>query len=235
MLSLPFDIVERWGLSVTPDQVERMTAFGQALLLANRSQSLTSITDPEQIAVQHFLDSLSCLLLIRVESGSLVDVGSGAGFPGMVLAIVRPKLSVVLIESNSNKAAFLREVAESCCLTNVAVCNQRAETAGHDTVLREKFDFATCRAVGTMSEVAEYCLPLLKLGGILVAARGHLGETEAAEAHDAIALLGGQVKEACSVSLPGLRKVRVLVAVEKVAPTPPRFPRRVGVPKKKPL
>jgi len=186
------------------------------------------------VQVKHFLDSLSCL---RKADASLytIDVGSGAGFPGIPLKIAVPALRLVLLEATGRKAEFLQAVVQRLHLSGVEVINTRAEEAGQSPVHRERYDLALGRALAEMATLAELTLPLVRVGGTVIAQKGEDPAAEVEAARKAIAALGGQVREVIPAAVPGLDAARYLVVLEKVAPTPAKYPRRPGMPAKRPL
>jgi len=164
-----------------------------------------------------------------------IDIGSGAGLPGIPLAVLRPAWQVTLLEATGKKARFLEQVVTDLALSNVGVIARRAEELGRDDRHRESYDLTVARAVGDTAVLAEYCLPLLRVGGVMLALKGASAPEEAARARPAIELLGGRVDEVRPYQLPGVPGARHLVRISKVAPTPGKYPRRPGVPRRKPL
>lgn len=198
--------------------------------------NLTAITIPKEIVVKHFLDSLAGLQVIEPAAGKrIIDVGSGAGFPGLPLKIVRPELELTLLESSRKKAGFLETTVRELGLEGVLVTGMRAEEAGRDPVHRGKYHWAVARALAPVSVLGEYCLPFLRVPGVLVAYKGPGVGAELAEARHALAVLGGVAREVLEFKLPGVDDRRSLVVIEKRAPTPERFPRRAGAAAKRPL
>lgn len=228
-------VAGEWGIGISDAQLDRFDRYAHELLRWNRHTNLTSIVEPREIAVRHMLDSLS---LARLWPGdgpaSLVDIGSGAGFPGLALKIVWPATRVLLVESVGKKAEFLRYVAAELGLDNVEVSAVRAEAVGRDPRYRERFAFATGRAVAALSVLAEYCLPLAEVGGMFAAPRGSDAATELAASAAALLLLGGGEPELRKVILPGVEP-RGVVVVRKLRSTNERYPRRTGVPAQRPL
>lgn len=227
------------GIFLDGGRLEQFGRYYQELVAWNERINLTTIIDWPAVQVQHFLDSLTCALALpaAAQAGpyAVVDVGAGAGFPGLPLKILLPHIRLTLIESVAKKAAFIRHVADLLGLADVAVLAQRAEEAGRHPDHREHYDLAVARAVAAMSVLAEYALPLVRLGGLLVAQKGREVEEEVAAARQAFAALGGELREIRAVQLPGLEGPRHLVVVEKARPTPERYPRRPGIPSKRPL
>jgi 16S rRNA (guanine527-N7)-methyltransferase len=223
-----------WGIPLSAAQLDQFATYAAELRRWNERVNLTAITDPAEIATRHFLDSLRVALSWGVSPHSLVDIGAGAGLPGLPLKILRPELKLTLVESIAKKAAFLDHIAGLLGLEEVQVVVARAEVAGRDPAQRERYDVATARAVAELRVLAEYCLPLCRVGGRFLAPKGTHPDDEVAAAHGAIELLGGRLLAVELAELPGVEP-RALVVVEKVAPTPAQYPRAPGVPAKRPL
>lgn len=227
------------GIFLDGGRLEQFGRYYQELVAWNERVNLTTILDWPAVQAQHFLDSLTCALVLpaaaRAGPYAVVDVGAGAGFPGLPLKILLPRIRLTLIESTAKKAAFLSHVVAALSLDGVTVLAQRAEEAGRHPDHRERYDLAVARAVAQMSVLAEYALPLVRPGGLLVAQKGREVEEEVAAAAEAFATLGGKLREIRPVQLPGLDGPRHLVVVAKVHPTPARYPRRPGIPLKRPL
>jgi 16S rRNA (guanine527-N7)-methyltransferase len=225
-----------FGIELSDEQLAQFERY-QALLLAwNQKLNLTAITDPAVIAIRHFLDSLSCVTVTGDLTGqSLVDVGTGAGFPGIPLKILYPGMRLALVESVGKKAEFLRAVSAELALQNATIMVERAEAMGQDPLYREQFDWAAARAVAGLPVLAEYLLPLCKVGGYMLAQKGESATVEAEQAREAIELLGGGETALTEIELPGVENRHYLVVVEKIRPTPEKYPRRVGVPGKRPI
>jgi 16S rRNA (guanine527-N7)-methyltransferase len=220
---------------LNPDRETQLRAYLDAVLRANEQFNLTAVRDPEAAWARHVLDSLEGLSTTLFEGEKkVIDIGSGAGFPGTVLAIARPQLEVVLLESIGKKCRFLEE-ATALHAPNARVLCARAEDAGHDEKLRERFDVGVARAVGSLSEVCELTLPFVKTGGSLLLWRGPNAAAEIGEAKKALTMLGGRARVLESYRLPGNDVDYHLVLVEKRKETSSRFPRRAGLPKQKPL
>jgi 16S rRNA (guanine527-N7)-methyltransferase len=225
-----------FGIRLTGRQVAALTAYENVLLTWNARFNLTAIRDVEGIRTKHFLDSLSCALAWKESPPKrLVDVGTGAGFPGIVLKILYPAMELTLIESVGKKAAFCREAARVLKLEGVEVITGRAEEMGQITGERESYDWAVARAVANLPVLAEYLLPLVHVGGRMLAQKGHTAPVEVHNAEKAFRLLGGQMRQLLPVTLPGVAEERYLVVVDKVAATPEQYPRKPGLPAKMPL
>jgi len=225
-----------FGVHLSRQQVAALAAFENELLAWNRKFNLTAIRDSEGIRTKHFLDSFSCVLAWKDNPPvRLIDVGTGAGFPGIPLKIIYPSMQLTLVESVGKKAAFCRHAVEVLKLDNVDVITGRAEELGQLPAQRESYDWAVARAVAALPVLAEYLLPLVRVGGKMLAQKGHSGPVEAQNAEFALKLLGGQIWQLIPVTLPGVAEERYLVVVDKVAATPPQYPRKPGFPAKKPL
>jgi len=226
------------GIELTAAHIDAFAAYLDLLLDWNRRVNLTSITDPAEVAALHFLDSLTCLTVAPLRWNiRLLDVGSGAGVPGIPLAIVRPDLEVTLLESVRKKCRFVEAAVALLGLRWVSVDCRRAEEAGQDPARREAFDIAVTRAVAHAAVAAELCLPLVRIGGLAMVMKGPCAEQEVAEARMAIATLGGSVEfmRALTLPTPGGEVGRTIVGVRKIKQTPAQYPRRPGVPARRPL
>ncbi|RPI93004.1 MAG: 16S rRNA (guanine(527)-N(7))-methyltransferase RsmG [Chloroflexi bacterium] len=225
-----------FNVHITGRQVMALITYEKELLEWNHKFNLTAIRDSESIRTKHFLDSFSCILAWKASPPEhLIDVGTGAGFPGVPLKILYPNLRLTLVESVGKKAMFCQHIVRVLGLEHVNVIQTRAETLGQTSQHREKYDWAVARAVANLSVLGEYLLPLVKMGGRALAQKGETGPAEAQSAEKAMELLGGKLKQLIPVSLPGVADDRYLVVVEKVAATPPKYPRKPGIPMKQPL
>lgn len=240
------------GLSLSPQHLEQFDRYYRELTAWNEQFNLTTITRYEDVQVRHFLDSLSCLLAfpqgspqghipdtipLQRESHSLwcLDVGSGAGFPGLPLKVMLPGARMTLIEATGKKASFLEQMVLCLELQDVQVLHSRAEDAAHLPQHREAYDVVLARAVANLSVLSEYCLPYCRLGGRMIAPKGEDARLEAEAARYALDLLGGELVAVKQVELPGMQTERYLVVIDKVARTPDQYPRRAGIPAKRPL
>jgi len=225
------------GLQLTPEQLIAFERYKKELIEWNNRFNLTAIRDESGIEIKHFLDSLTCILAF--ESGnpprSLIDVGTGAGFPGIPLKLIYPHLRLTLVESIQKKAGFCQHVVETLGLRQVTVLAERAEEVGQDSKHREAYDVATARAVAPMPTLVEYLLPLVRVGGMVVMQKGENAPAETQQSEKAIARLGGRLRKIIPISLPLVVEDRYLVVLDKVAQTPSAYPRRTGVPAKQPL
>ena len=224
------------GLRLTRSQLSALSLYERELVDWNTRFNLTAIRDPQEIYIKHFLDSLTSLQALRETSvGRLIDIGTGAGFPGLPIKIVYPKMSLTLVESVGKKAEFCRHVVKMLDLQGVEVVQERAETLGQDPSYREQYDWAVARAVAILPVLAEYLLPLVRVGGSMLAMKGESGPAEAHSAEHAMRVLGGHLRQLLPVTLPGVAEERYLVVIDKVAATPSGYPRKVGIPAKRPL
>ena len=227
---------ELTGFRLTTAQMEAFASYRQLLLDWNTIHNLTAIREPQEVRTKHFLDSISCILAIRGNSpGKLVDVGTGAGFPGLVLKILYPQMKLTLVESVGKKLDFCRLVVNKLDLEGVTFLNQRVEEVGQSPGHREQYDWAVARAVAGLPTLAEYLLPLVRLGGSMLAMKGETAPAEAHAADYAITVLGGHLRRLLPITLPGVVEQRYLVLIDKIARTPQAYPRRTGVPSKRPL
>jgi len=225
-----------WNLGLTAVQVAQFERYLALLLAWNERLNLTAVRQPADIQQRHFLDSLSCALVTGDLNGrSLIDVGTGAGFPGLPLKILYPQLRLTLAESVAKKTDFLLVVAAELGFDDVVVVVERAENLGQMPEHREQFDWVAARGVAEMRVLAEYLLPLCRIGGCMLAQKGAGAKTETAVADTAIHTLGGGTPQFTPVHLPGRETPHFLVVVPKVKATPDVYPRRAGVPGKRPL
>jgi 16S rRNA (guanine527-N7)-methyltransferase len=231
------------GLELNEEHLGAFEIYYGELVAWNEKFNLTAITDYDQVQIKHFLDSLTCLLAdedftraICQRSGiRAIDVGAGAGFPGLPLKIVCPGLRLTLLEATGKKVGFLEHIVSRLGLVGVEVIKGRAEELGRDAAHRERYDLALARAVAELPVLVEYALPFCRLGGLFVAQKGTEGDAEAKVAEGAIATLGGALRRIVHLELPHLAEPRSLVVIEKIVPTPEKYPRRPGIPSKRPL
>ena len=223
-------------MRLTGRQVTSLLTYERELLEWNRKFNLTAIRDADSIRTKHFLDSFSCALAWGVNPPHrLIDVGTGAGFPGVPLKILYPGMKVTLVESVGKKAMFCEHIVRLLGLDDVEVIKARAEEIGGMPEHRERYEWAVARAVASMNVLAEYLLPLIRVGGAMLAQKGESGPAEAQSAERAMKLLGGKLRQVIPVNLPGVADDRYLVVIDKFAATPPKYPRKSGTPVKTPL
>lgn len=236
MEKLAYDAQQLFNIHLTGRQVMALINYERELLEWNRKFNLTAIRDAEAIRTKHFLDSFSCVLAWKANPPHrLADVGTGAGFPGIPLKILYPAMKLTLVESVGKKAMFCQHIVSMLGLENVDVIQARAEDLGQRAEHRESYDWAVARAVANLNVLSEYLLPLVKVGGKMIAQKGESGPAEAQSAEKAMKMLGGKLRQLMTVHLPGVADDRYLVLVDKVAATPPKYPRKAGIPAKQPL
>ena len=221
-------------LSFTEEQLAQFKRYYELLVETNKVMNLTAITEPEEVAVKHMVDSL-----LAYEDGmqgkTLVDVGTGAGFPGVPLKIYCPSLRVTLVDSLGKRLRFLQQVIDELGLKGIRCEHLRAEDAGRSKKHREQYDYVTARAVARLSVLSEYCLPLAKKGGQFIALKGSRFAEEIEEGEAAVKILGGKIISAEPVKLPGLDDGRAIIKIAKIKATPAQYPRKAGTPEKQPL
>ncbi len=227
------DGAAEFGVSLDDRKISDLFEYKRILLEWNEKMNLTAIVDDREFILKHFTDSLSIVPYIR-GTGSVIDVGTGAGFPGIPLKIASPELNVVLLDSLEKRVGFLNTVIGELGLKGISAVHMRAEDAGMATGLRESFDTATARAVAAMPVLLEYCLPLVKVGGIFVAMKGSSTEELSASSR-ALQILGGEVEEVKEFDLPGSDIKRSIIVVRKLRQSPTKYPRKAGKPSKEPL
>ena len=207
--------------------------YGELLLKKNKVMNLTAITEPQDVAALHFLDSAALLTLAGFRGKSVVDVGTGAGFPGMPMKILEPSIHMTLLDSLGKRITFLQEVCEDLGLTDVQCVHARAEEFAAEH--RQGFDFAVSRAVANLSVLCELCLPLVKVGGTFLSMKSVESDGELEQAEKAIRLLGGQVERTADYRIPGTEVTHRVIFIKKVAETPKKYPRPFAKIKKNPL
>jgi 16S rRNA (guanine527-N7)-methyltransferase len=230
------------GLPLSQQQLNAFQLFCEDLVEWNEQFNLTAITEYEQVQIRHFADSLSCLVAIR-QAGRLpegralrcIDVGSGAGFPGIPVKIYCPQMNMVLLEATGKKVDFMAHVIAHLGLQEIQAVKGRAEELANEPLHREQYDLVLARAVAELPVLAEYTLPFCRLGGTVIAQKGVRAQEEAHLAEYAVSMLGGQVRRVIPIELLGLAETRNLVVIEKTARTPIKYPRRPGMPAKRPL
>ena len=231
----------RLGLALDPRAVERFGRYLELLVEWTPRAGLTAVTDPDEVQRRHFGESLALLHVLRragaVGSGgvSVVDVGAGAGLPGLPMRVVEPALRLTLLESSARRCRFLRRVVDDLALVDVQVVQARAEEAGRDPALRGSFDLVVARAVAPLSVLVEYALPLLRRGGLLATPKGSRAEDELAEAATAIATLGGSAEQSLPLPLPPDAPPQRVLLVRRSGELDDRYPRRPGIPSRRPL
>ena len=235
MSNLPTLLADHLLMGLTPAQVTAFDRYQALLLEWNQKFNLTAITDPGEMQLKHFYDSLTCLRAIPPEAKSLIDIGCGAGLPGIPLKIMLPGLKLVLADSVGKKVEFCRVAAQELGLTDVTALHARAEDLGQDKNHREQYDWAVARAVAPLPVLAEYLLPLVRVGGSMLAQKGSSAADELDQANMAIRTLGGGQVKVDAFELPITHDQRALIQIVKEKNTPAQYPRKAGTPSKKPL
>ena len=227
---------ELFDIELNENQLNALALYERELIHWNKKISLTAIRDSAGIRTKHFLDSFSCVLAWGDKPPkTLVDVGVGAGFPGIALKILYPAMQLTLVESVAKKAKFCQLMVETLQLEDVEIIQARAEKLGQDPKHRENYDWAVARAVAQLPILSEYLLPLVKVGGTMLAQKGERALAEAQNAENALHILGGELCQVIPVTLPSVVEERYLVLVDKVSRTPSQYPRREGIPAKRTL
>jgi len=230
---------QKLGLQLTAEQLEQFEVYYRELIDWNQRMNLTSITEYEEVQVKHFLDSLTVIIAISPpDKGhrlNVIDVGTGAGLPGIPLKIVLPDIRLVLLEATIKKTKFLQHIVERLGLNNVEIAVGRAEEVAHDAQFREKSQLVFSRAVASLPALLELALPFCIVGGrFIVQKKGDI-EGEVGKSREAIDILGGKLREVKSIELEGLDDRRYLVVIDKIRPSPAEYPRRPGIPAKRPI
>jgi 16S rRNA (guanine527-N7)-methyltransferase len=230
------------GLNLTAHQLDQFQVLYQELVEWNKKFNLTAITEYEQVQIRHLTDSLSCLVALQKGSAGkadaplqAIDVGSGAGFPGLPIKIYCSRMHMVLLEATAKKVRFIEHIVDRLGLEGAEPLWGRAEEVAHDAAHREGYDLVLARAVAELPVLAEYLLPFCRIGGQVIAQKGARAQEETQAAAYALSLLGGQLRQVIPIELQGLAETRHLVVIDKVARTPARYPRRTGIPAKRPL
>lgn len=224
------------GLTLSDEQEAQFRTVLTELIEWNQKINLTTIIEPKDIVVKHFLDSLTLTTVADFSKGGrLIDVGTGGGFPGIPLKIVFPELNVVLLDSVGKRLGYLDHLIHILGFTKITTLHARSEDAGRLPAYRDKFNFVTARAVARMSTLSELCIPLCKVGGLFLAMKGPDISKEITAAKSAVVQLGGTLRKVETLELPYEAGSRTITVIEKVKPTPATFPRKAGIPSRQPL
>ena len=220
---------------LTEEKLYLLENYFQEVIRRNEIINLTSVIDEKEFAEKHIIDSLYLNKLFYLsESGKLIDVGTGAGIPGIILKIVRADLNITLLDSVKKKTDFLNDVIEKLDLKNIYVINDRAENLGKNREHRENYDYSVARAVSNLSTLAEFCLPFVKVGGFFLAMKGEKAKEEIDGSIKAVEIMGGKIEDIISYDLPSGYKRKIIV-IRKIKNTPENYPRRPGIPEKRPI
>lgn len=229
-------ILEKWEIPFSSEQQEQFVTYYKMLVEKNKVMNLTAITEFDEVLDKHFLDSIALARYVDLtKSISLIDLGTGAGFPGMPLKIMFPNLKVTLADSLNKRIVFLNEVIGELGLTDIQTVHARAEDLAHNSDYREQYDYCVSRAVANLSSLSEYCLPFVRIGGTFISYKSGEIEEELAAAKKAIFLLGGQFDQVIPFQLDGTDLGRSFVLINKDKKTSKTYPRKSGMPTKKPL
>lgn len=224
------------GLEITKYQQEQFIRYYEMLIEKNKVMNLTAITDFEEVIVKHFIDSLLVVKSIDINKfDSMIDVGTGAGFPGIPIKIMFPDIHITLLDSLNKRLIFLNEVVKELKLANINTVHGRAEDIAHKEEYRENYDLCVSRAVANLSTLSEYCIPFIKKGGKFVSYKSSVSDTEISESEKAVTILGGEILTRETIPLPCSDMNRTMVVIEKKNNTPKKYPRKAGTPAKEPI
>lgn len=224
-----------WNFEIDDNKISQLDKYYEMLIEKNKVMNLTAITEFDEVLVKHFVDSLSICTIIPDDVKSVCDLGTGAGFPGIPMAIAYPDLQFSLIDSLNKRIKFLQEVVDALGLTNVTLVHGRAEEAGRNKLYREQYDLVVSRAVANISTLSEYCLPLVKVGGYFISFKSGDIEDEIKQSGKAISKLGGKLQKPVLFNLPDTNISRSFLVIDKEKSTPKAYPRKAGTPSKEPL
>lgn len=228
--------LEAMNIENSQELIEKFRIYMEGVLEWNEKVNLTTITDPDEFAIKHFVDSIICANYPEyINAAKIIDVGTGAGFPGIPLSIISPEKEFILMDSLNKRLKIIDELCQRADIKNVVTLHARAEELAKNKVHRERYDLCVSRAVANMAVLAEYCLPFIKVGGFLMAYKGPEAENEVREAEHALSLLGGRAEEIRNGNLKEFGIDHKVVVIKKVSNTPSKYPRKPGTPTKEPL
>lgn len=224
------------NICLNGEQIDRFNQYYSMLVEWNKVMNLTGITEYQEVCLKHFTDSLTIARVLDMENVSaLIDIGTGAGFPGIPIKIAFPHIDVVLLDSLNKRIRFLDAVCDNLGLKSVKTLHGRAEDYAKNSMYREQFDVCASRAVANLSTLSEYCIPFVKKGGYFVSYKSGNSDEEIRESENAVKILGGKIEEADRFMLPGTDIGRTLIKISKISNTPKKYPRKAGIPSKEPL
>lgn len=236
MIALAEQALSLFQVNLAPHQIAQFELYTRELADWNERVNLTAIVEPQAVQVRHYLDSLSLVMVVKPYAGmKVMDVGAGAGFPGLPLKIAFPDIRLTLMEATGKKITFLDHLIKLLELKGADTLKARAEEAGHMREHRNRYDLVAARSVARLPSLVEYLLPLAKVGGRCIAMKGETAAEEAADSKRALSLLGGKLHTFIPIQLPNVADTHYLVVIEKIAPTPSAYPRKPGLPTQKPL
>ena len=233
------EIFSKINLELSEKEFLDFTRYQKLLIEWNEKINLTAITEDKDVWIKHFADSCTLIPILSKYSNnknfSLIDVGTGAGFPSIPLKIINNDIDITMLDSLNKRINFLNEVIAELDFTNILAIHGRSEEVSHDTRLRERFDFATARAVANLSTLLEYCLPFVKVNGYFICMKGSMIEKEESECKKALKILGGEIIEKIKLNLPLIKDERNILVIKKIKNTPNEYSRKAGIPSRKPL
>lgn len=234
------DICNKINIDISDDQIEKFKSYYELLIEKNKVMNLTTITEKNEVIIKHFIDSIAIIPYLKkldlIDSNKrIIDIGTGAGFPGIPLKIMLPDIDFTLLDSLNKRVGFLKEVIDNLDLSGIEAIHGRAEDYAVDKKYREKYDFCVSRAVANLSTLSEYCLPFVKTGGLFISYKAGESEEEINNSKNAIKLLGGKINKVEEFILPETDATRVFVLINKLTSTDKKYPRKAGIPTKKPL
>ena len=233
------DGCQKMGININNEQIRKFSRYLELLVQWNQKINLTSLKTSQEIIIKNFLDSISCVKVINKyvnkEGISVIDVGAGAGFPGIPIKIICPSIRLSLLEARKKKSIFLKKVTEEMNFQQAKILNGRAEAFGKSADHRERYDVAISRAVAHLNVLSEYCLPLVRVGGLFIAQKGRSYKQETKKSLKTVQVLGGELIGAENVRIPFINQERYLLVIKKIKDTPSKYPRKEGLPQKRPL
>lgn len=234
------DICNKINIDISDDQIEKFKSYYELLIEKNKVMNLTTITEKNEVIIKHFIDSIAIIPYLKkldlIDSNKrIIDIGTGAGFPGIPLKIMLPDIDFTLLDSLNKRVGFLKEVIDNLDLSGIEAIHGRAEDYAVDKKYREKYDFCVSRAVANLSTLSEYCIPFVKTGGLFISYKAGESEEEINNSKNAIKLLGGKINKVEEFILPETDATRVFVLINKLTSTDKKYPRKAGIPTKKPL
>ena len=234
------DICNKINIDISDDQIEKFKSYYELFIEKNKVMNLTAITEKNEVIIKHFIDSIAIIPYLKkldlIDSNKrIIDIGTGAGFPGIPLKIMLPDIDFTLLDSLNKRVGFLKEVIDNLDLSGIEAIHGRAEDYAVDKKYREKYDFCVSRAVANLSTLSEYCIPFVKTGGLFISYKAGESEEEINNSKNAIKLLGGKINKVEEFILPETDATRVFVLINKLTSTDKKYPRKAGIPTKKPL